>query len=197
MVLPSTNQWTDEEILRQICSEGREKALYLVFEKLAWRQAVIAFVVQHGGNEHDGEDAAQETLVNFDRNIRLGAFKGDSALKTYFMAIAKFHWYNKLRSRRPLEELKPQHRMAVSESVEDHAIAEEKKRYLDEALGRIGARCKEILRLAGLDYSMDEIAQKVGLSSAAMAKKEAYRCRLRFRDFLEANPGWKELLVNE
>lgn len=177
-----------------ICGYDREKALFHVFETLGWRSAVIAWIVQNGGNEQDGEDAAQETLVNFDRNIRQDVFKGNSTLKTYFMAIAKFYWYKKLRSRKPLEELLPQHYEASTDSVEDRSIGEEKKRYLDQALGKIGSRCKEILKLAGLDFSMEEIAKTVGLSSAAMAKKEAYRCRMRFREFLEANPQWKEIL---
>ena len=65
---------------------------------------------------------------------------------------------------------------------------------MEKALDNIGVRCKKILRLKQLDHSLDEIANEVGLSSASMAKKEAYRCRIRFRKFLDDNPDWKDLI---
>lgn len=41
---------------------------------------------------------------------------------------------------------------------------------------------------------MEEIAQQVGLSSADMAKKENYRCRLKLKAFFDNNPGWLNLV---
>ena len=154
---------------------------------------IVRYIEQHGGSTQDGEDVFQETLILFDRSIRKGNFKGKSSLKTYFFAIAKYYWW-KLRSRRrPTRELSPQDYDETVDSVEVYVLEEEKKQYLRQAMQQIGDRCKAILRLYQLDYSMQEIARDIGLSSDAMAKKETYRCRMRLRAYLENNPDWKTL----
>jgi len=93
-----------------------------------------------------------------------------------------------------LDELKPQHTQEEVASVEEAVIQEEKKKYLAQAIAKIGERCRRILKLYGLNYSMDEIAQELGLKNAEMAKKATYRCRNRLRDFLDSNPEWKTLI---
>ncbi|HQU59773.1 MAG TPA: RNA polymerase sigma factor, partial [Saprospiraceae bacterium] len=187
------HQWADEALISAITgtSESREKALQYVFHQTEWKEVVLRFVQQYGGNEQDGEDIFQETIILFDRNLRQAKFEGKSALKTYFMAIAKRRWWKQAGKRRPQEELTPQHYEAAEPSVECQVISEEQASYLAQAMEQAGSRCKEILKLYQLDYSMEEIARAVALSSAAMAKKEAYRCRQRLRQFLENNPHWK------
>jgi hypothetical protein len=41
---------------------------------------------------------------------------------------------------------------------------------------------------------MDDIAEKLGLSSLELAKKNAYECRKKFRDFVENKPEYKSIL---
>lgn len=188
--------WTDEEISKAIKAgdNSREKAIEHIFYKLDWRGIAIAFVVKHGGNEFDGDEVAQLAMIGIDKNIRQGKYEGKSSLKTYFLSIVKFQWYKLLRGRKPLDEFNPEQHDLTENSVEDSYISQEKKTYLAKALGNIGDRCKKILLLRQLEYSLEEIAQQSGLSSAAMAKKEIYRCRMRFRDFLNQHPEWKDLI---
>ncbi len=191
-------KWTDEAINKAVKSGGtpRENALKYIYFQMDWKGLVINHVIKNGGNEHDGEDIAQMTLISFDRNLRQDKFKGKSVLKTYFMSIAKFQWLKKIRDQRKTEELKPEQHEKFGDNLEDNYISKEKKMYLDKALENIGERCKKILRFWQLDYSLEEISQQADLklSSAAMAKKEAYRCRMRFRKFLEENSSWKSLI---
>ena len=192
----SSRPWTDEEILRGITgtAESRNRALNYIFHQSEWKALTANYVKQGQGNEQDGEDIFQETIILFDRNLRRGVFQGGSTLRTYFVAIAKRLWWKQLQKRRSWEELIPEHYDEAVPSVETIVISEEKKNFLAQAMGNIGERCKEILRLYQLDYSMEEIARAVSLSSADMAKKEAYRCRRRLRKFLDDNPGWKDLI---
>jgi hypothetical protein len=41
---------------------------------------------------------------------------------------------------------------------------------------------------------MEEIAQKMGLSSPELAKKNAYECRKKFKDFVVENPSYNSIL---
>lgn len=189
-------QWTDNEIIRGIRDEKtRDRTLYAIFHRLDWRGSAIAFVIQQGGSLEEGEEIAQDAFVFFDRNIRNDRFLEGSALKTYFLAIVKRQWWKRLE-RRPQADLPLDEKRhdAEADSVEVMYISAERKRAFTEVLAQIGERCKRIFELTMLESTMDEIARALQLSSAEMAKKEAYRCRIRLREFLEINPIWKNRL---
>ncbi|MFT5168595.1 MAG: RNA polymerase sigma factor (sigma-70 family) [Saprospiraceae bacterium] len=187
---------TDKEIIEGIKAEGisREKALYHIFFQQDWKGLVIRYVLQQGGDQHDGDDVAQTAFISLERNVRLDKFKEQSALKTYFLSIARLQWLKKLRDRKSTDELKPELYEKSGDNIEDNYISDEKKRYFDKILDKVGERCKKIMLLKQLDHSLEEIAEKAGLSSAGMAKKESYRCRVRFRKLLDDNPNWIDLI---
>lgn len=192
-----TKKWTDEMIIHALT--GKDEAqynlgLYHVMQNALWKKTVSGYVLQHGGNTEDVEDVFQEAVIAFERAVRKEIFKGESSLITFFVSIAKRKWWSIIKRRKPTEEIAPHHVEQEVESAEDYALKEEKKHFLAQALSRIGERCKKILQLYQLDYSMEEIAAATGISSADMAKKEAYRCRVRLRQFFDDNPGWKNLI---
>lgn len=188
--------WTDKQILSFICgSEAeREAALKHLLLDQNWQQFAIGYLSAKGATQSDAEDVFQEAIIIFDRNIRHGKFKGNSTLKTYFVSIVKRKWWQVLSKRHPREDLQTADFSDSAQDVESIFISREKKRLFGQALSKIGERCQLILKLYQLDYSMKEIADEAGISNAKMAKKEAYRCRMRFRRFLESNPAWLELL---
>ncbi len=192
----SSHLTTDEDIIKAITgtSESRERVLRYIFHQGDWKVSVVSFVMQNAGTEQDGEDVFQEALILFDQNIRLNRFEGKSGLKTYFLSIAKRRWWKLFNQRRLQPAIPASYEFETGADQEAELINEEQKHYLSQALGEIGSRCKQILQLYQLDYSMEDIARAVSLSSATMAKKEAYRCRLRLREFLENNPEWMELI---
>lgn len=188
--------WTEETIIKGIKTKGSlgDKALKHVFEELDWKNFVIQHVLENGGQMTDAKEVALDTLIAFNRNVRKDSFKGNSKLKTYFIGIAKKIWLKQIRDRKIFDEIKIEHYEKEVESIEYHLINEENKRYWDILLAKIGERCKTILKLQQLDYSLKEIAKEVSLSNDKMAKKEAYRCRMKMRKLLKDNPSWKDLI---
>ncbi len=187
-----TANTSDQDVVQQIrgTTEARDAALRLFFRDKALRTIVIQYALANGGSEHDGKDLFQDTVVLFDRNIRADKFNGQSSLRTYFVSIAKWHWLNLRRKKHNYHEELPPH--ATDWGTEDSPdilyMAEERKSILERALAAVGGRCTGLLNLYKLSYSMDEIAQNMGLSSADMAKKEVYRCRERLRNYLQSQP---------
>jgi len=189
------NQWTNQHIINGIKNEPtRSATLYTLFHKLDWRGAAISLLAQQGCSFEDAEEIANDALIYFDRNICKSQFEGRSLLKTYFLEIAKRQWWKRRASLRPSLEFDAAQYDTGEESVEVSYIAEERRQGFAESLAQIGERCKRIFELTMLNYSMEEIAKAMEFSSAEMAKKEAYRCRVRFRDFLEKHPVWKNRL---
>lgn len=184
--------WNDEQLIQAIngTSEERNDAMRYIFKNLEWRSMVVQYVQHKGGNEPDGEDVFQEAIILFDRNLRQGKFKGGSSLKTYFYGIVKWYWLGQIRKKRTLEELASLGEPGQDEGVEARVINTEKAEYLQKALDQIGKRCKTILNLYGRRYSMDEIAAELGLAHGKVAKKAAYRCRMKLSAFFDRHPEW-------
>ncbi len=186
----------DKTLIALICgtSAQRNEALHILFCDNSLRGIVINHVRQHGGNDEDGKDIFQDAMITFDENIRGGRFEAKSALRTYFVGIAKGQWFNKYRQRKNHNiELQPTHYDEAIPSVEAEIISEERKSLIEQALSQIGERCKSILDMYKLSYNYQEVAATFGFSSPEMAKKESYRCRIRFRDYVKNQPHLFEL----
>lgn len=189
-------EMTDEKIVQGIMgvSSNREQVLHYLYMQSGWKAIVLDFINKNKGNEFDGEDVFQEALIAFDRAIRTGKFRGESSLKTYFFNIAKFQWFKQLKKRHPQEELTFQEHPDKVDSPEVVIIAEEKRLFFDKMLALLGEACQKVMQLYQLNYSMEEMAQELGLKNAAMAKKKKYRCLERLNEFLDQNPDWKYLI---
>lgn len=187
---------TDEEIVASIQRGGaaRETALRELYLRPGLREAVYRHVLDHGGSRDDAQDMYQESLVLLDRNVREGRFEGRSALTTYFVAIAKWRWLTVRRQQGRFTTLNPAQYDDEVESVEQETLRTEHRELLQAALAELGGRCKELLTLYQLEYSMREIADQMAYENADVAKKEAFRCRQRLRELLEKQPQWSNLL---
>jgi RNA polymerase sigma factor (sigma-70 family) len=179
--------WTDDALLAAIKSGGveRDAALKRLYLRPGLREAVIRLVRDNQGSMQDAQDVFQETLILFDRNVREGRFEGRSLLGTYFVAIAKWHWLTLRRQQNRYTDLAPIHYEEAVESPEATTIRGEQRQMLQNALEQLGGRCKELLLLYQMEHPMEEIAQLMGYNNADVAKKEAYRCRIRLREVLE------------
>jgi RNA polymerase sigma factor (sigma-70 family) len=189
-----TDNWTDATLLEAITTGGqaREAALRHLYLRPGLREAVTRYVSANGGAVQEAQDVFQETLLLFDRNLREGRFEGKSALSTYFIGIAKWHWLSQRRKQGRYTDLGPEHLTGVSESPEVQTLRDEQRDLVRGALAQIGQRCKDLLLLYQQGYSMDEISRTMQYANPDVAKKEAYRCRMRFRELLET-AQWREI----
>jgi RNA polymerase sigma factor (sigma-70 family) len=184
--------YTDDQIIRSLLGseQQREQVFAYLYRASGWREWVVRYVAAEGGDEPAGEDVFQETLILFDRNIREGRFLKESAPKTYFIGIAKQYWFNRRRNIRPVP-LSPDYDQPVSENPERIVLQEERRNIIELIIEQLGEHCKNVLQRYKLSLSNEEIAQELGLSSPEMAKKYTYRCREKFKTFVN---GRKDLL---
>lgn len=194
----ANTSWSDEALVSGIRAGGtaREEALKRLYLMPGLRDTVTRYIMANGGSQQDAQDIFQEALIILDRNIREGRYEARSALTTYFVAIVKWRWVTVRRQQNRYTDLSPAHYDTLVESPEAETIRIEYRALFEEALAQIGERCRELLRLYQLDYSMEEIAQLMRYNSADVAKKEAYRCRMRFRELLQSNPAFAVLIEN-
>lgn len=191
-------QLSDLELIKAIKAGGakRQKAIQQIYTDKGLRNKVIHFVQQNSGNQQDGQDMFHEGIIVLDRNIRQEKFRGDSSISLYLYSTCRFLWMNQIRKKAKVDLKENNQEMdgLAPENPEADFISLEKKEALKKVLSQLGDRCQKVLELWRLSYSMEEIAQKLGFSSAAMARKNKYRCHQSLMKYLKEHPEWMEIL---
>lgn len=189
---------TDSELVEAIKTGGskRQRAIAVIYKDKSFSQQVIQFVQKNSGNLQDGQDIFHEGIIVLDRNIRNGKFQLESSLKAYLFSSCRFLWMNQIRKKRKIDLTED---VKIMDEVDDKNpetifTNDEKKNILQQVVGQLSERCQKILELWKLSYSMEEIAEKMGFSSAAMARKNKYRCHKSLMDFLTKHPELAALL---
>lgn len=191
-------QYTEEELTIAIRKGGqeREAAMRFIYQDPSYRSSIIQFVKSKGGILQDGEDMFEEALILLDRNIRQGTYPEKSTLKGYLYNTCFNLWRNQLRKRAKVdlkEEISTFDQQTEKNPL-THLISAERKDLLDKILENLGEKCKRILELWKLSYSMEEIAKEMNYSSPALARKYRYRCHQSLLQLLKKNPHLLQML---
>ena len=177
----------------------RKAALRHLFEHSALRHMTITHVQTHGGNRQDGEDVFQEAIILFDRKLRQGAFRGESNLETYFMGIVRWRWFNEQQRPGPsaIVQYADTPEPPPDGDPELEYLLTERREQLEKLLEQLSDKCRTILKMYQLEYTMDDIARALGFAGSAVAKKEAFLCRKRFHAILKKVPElWQDIIKN-
>lgn len=194
----SMKAFSDQELVEAIKrgGSGRQEAIRFIYNKNDLRRKVVHFVRNNQGNEADGNDMFHEGIIVLDRNIREDKFRAESSVEGYLYSICRFLWQNQRRkkARIDLKEDATQMDQVEDSTPEVELLSDEKKNILRRALEQLGERCKQILELWQLSYSMEEIATEMNFSSAQMARKNKYRCQQSLLKFFKEQPQWQQWL---
>ena len=175
---------------------NRDRALKQIYKDHKLKKSLLFWLKGTGGTEGEAEDLFQETLVIVDRNIREDKFHDKSSFSTYFISTFKFLRMNDLRKNNRFIELPDAQELTemVTNSTIVTLIDEERNQLLDQTLTMLGEKCKKILELWKLSYSMDEISQILGLPSESMARKLKFQCMQNLIKLVNENEDLKSNL---
>jgi len=190
---------TNEQVINDILAGGvlRMKAIQAIYQNLQLKNMVIAYVQKNQGRFEDGQDIFHDGIIILDQNIRNGKFRGDAPIEGYLYSICRFAWMNRLRKEGRTIHTDEPPLPADAEAVhtpEGILLDEERRAVLARLMETIGERCSRILELWKLSFSMEEIAEKLGYSSAGMARKAKHRCHVALLEQIKTNPQWASLL---
>ncbi len=188
--------YSDEQIVAQIKAGGmvREETLRYLFADSGWRTAALRLIRSLGGTQHEAEDAIQEAFIVFDNHIRTDRYQQIGGLKSYFLGICRGRWYSNRRSVRRLvysdDPVSKQH--PDYDEPEKWAIEKEQREHLRAVIDQMDERCRELLHLYKLNYSMEEIAQALKLGNENNARQRVFQCRQKLAKLIQDNPFFNE-----
>lgn len=161
--------------------------LYRKYRDEVLRQ-IKSYLRYRAGIEDDAHDAMQDAFLVMVEKIRNGGYKEGSLLH-FWIGITKGLLRNKLKrdSRLELVEDNKRFDQADHQSPEWLMMSEEQRVALHGALDRLGERCRQVLLMWAGGYSMEEIAEALGLSSEGMARKTKYHCKNQLMELLDGS----------
>lgn len=182
--------YTDDELIEMIrrAGNGRKEALHFAY--ISWRSSAKAILVAAGAPATDAEDAIQEAIVVLDNNIRNGKYHQAGSLKNYFIGICKGRLYSNRRSTRRIEWTSDNWKMDGIEARQPETLMleEEEKTIIRKMLDKMDEKCRQVLRLYKLSYSMKEIAEAAGLGNDNNARQRVHKCRKKMKELMAENP---------
>jgi RNA polymerase sigma factor (sigma-70 family) len=107
-------------------------------------QETINLIKFMGGNEEDGADVFQESIIIMIQKIREGSFRGESSIKTFLSSIVKNLWLMEMRTRerrKKREERYYEGETWIENAPEAIPTVVSLKKVFDE----LGLVCKKIL----------------------------------------------------
>ena len=188
--------YKDRDIVAAIVKGGQaeEQAIACLFRKND--RSLKIYIRKMNGTEADAEEIIQEGMLILLGNIKKGAYKSEASVHSYYVGICKrlwLKWYRKNKKMilhatdtfpEAIEEEQPEHMM----------IKEELKILIEQLFDRLKPKCKEVLSLWKLKYSMKEIAEQTGYANDQVAMNKKNHCMNELRALLEAYPQLREQL---
>lgn len=191
------NQFKDDQDILEALRSQTPAAVNAALKHLLQSEKLRGFVRQQilglGGAEADVREFLHQAILAFYNQVEDNKYNPAlSSISTYIVKIAAQKFYTQRRSEGRRTAMYDRSVDAgVTETVTDPEAEmnqQHRKTVLDQVLSNIGDKCKQLLQLYGFQYSMAEIAEKIGYKSADVAKMAVQDCRKKLQQLLIQRP---------
>ncbi|MBQ4821400.1 sigma-70 family RNA polymerase sigma factor [Aquimarina sp. MMG016] len=160
-------------------------------------QYIRSYVIKNSGNEEDVEDVFQDALVVLYQKFKYESVNMSASLRTYFYAICKNIWRNRLRknSKILLDEEVIEASEPIDNEIIDSINNKEREHLYRKYFLMLDSACKEILNLVFEGNSMKKISTITGYSEGYTRKKK-FNCKRSLIEMIEKDSLYQELVIN-
>ncbi len=182
-------QMRDKEILERI-RKSDETALQYLYKN--YYRTILRLVVKNNGTESEAKDIFQDALISLWEKVRKPDFTLTSKLSTYLYSVCHNLWLKELKKKTRFADREvPENILTDNQSLE----REEKIKIMQSCIEKLGELCRKILQYYYFDeLSMQDIAEKLGLSNADSAKSKKYKCKKELDEIIKKHFSTKDLL---
>ncbi|HMX41626.1 MAG TPA: sigma-70 family RNA polymerase sigma factor, partial [Saprospiraceae bacterium] len=116
-------------------------------------------------------------------------------LQAFFHGIVRWQWLAHRRKERATDDLE-----SLLDSPDDNptpdkiAISDERRVMLSGLIAQIGERCRQLLGLYQLHYSMREIGEQMGFVNEQVAANEVHDCRQKLKKMIQRDSEITDVL---
>ena len=191
-------RYSDETLIKGL-KEQRYSCIRQIYKD--YLPLAKSFVQKNSGNNEDAEDVFQDGLVILYQKISIENITLNCSLKTYFYAICKNIWLQRLeRKWRLLFEENIAEEPSESYILFKNEIKEselEKQRLFQKHFLTLPSKCQKVLELFLHDTPLKEIAAMLGFKNEEYAKSRKYMCKNMLRKKIMNDPKCKPYLNHD
>lgn len=159
-------------------------------------EGVVIFIRSNGGDEQDGYDIFQESILALVQAVKNGKFRGESSIKTFIYAIAKNKWLSEIRSRQrrnKREDLYGNQEGAASNDVHYNIYDREMNMAIEHIFKNIGDTCQKILRMFYYENSnIRDMMKAFDYENEQVLRNKKSLCLKKVKALLEADSKLSE-----
>jgi RNA polymerase sigma factor (sigma-70 family) len=183
--------YSDAELIAAIrMGDQLNSAIFFIYQQ--YSDTISSFIIANSGTAQDAEDIFQETVVIFIDLVKKDKFRGDAAVKTFLVAIARNIWLNELKKRertgireKRFENSRETNEMDVSQYIADREV----KQQFHEVLNKLGEPCKKILTLFYYEnLSMKDMLNHLPYENEQVVRNKKYKCLQQLTGLFKQNP---------
>jgi len=197
--MKNQGQYLDEEIIKAVKAGGssREKVTAYLYRQHI--DEIITFIKARKGSEEEAKDVFQDALIQLLIAIEKDQFKGQSTLSTYLFAMSKNLWYRRFRrlgvEKNYLNTLTDAERRVVEVTPETRMLSKNQEQIIEELLDNLAEKCKEVLTLWSMKYSMKEIAKRLGYKNEQVVRNRKNLCMKALKQLVNEHPNLKQIIA--
>lgn len=172
--------------------ESNSQVINAIYKK--FHQAIVHLVETHKGTKADAHDVFQEGLLIVFQKSQEVDFQLTSSFLTFFYAICRNVWYNKLKKRSIKEvTLAPELLSIVKEEPDPYYEYSEQYFLYRKMFLQLGKDCQQLLDLFLQKTKMTDIMQSMGYGSISYTKKRKFMCKEKLVKLIKNDPEYQEL----
>ncbi|MCK9422995.1 MAG: sigma-70 family RNA polymerase sigma factor [Bacteroidales bacterium] len=184
------NRYSDEAIILGL---QQKKNCYINYMYTEFLPMVRSIVERNSGTRQDVEDVFQDTLFVLYKRSRNEPLNLSCSLKTYFYAISKNIWLQRLERKYRLLYMADYevHEERDRYGQEDFEILEyqlERRRLYQQHFFNLSDGCQQLLRLFYLKISLKRIAIIMHYKNISYVKTRKYLCKNMLRKKILNDP---------
>ncbi|GAA4115797.1 hypothetical protein GCM10022393_16150 [Aquimarina addita] len=153
------------------------------------------YIIQNSGDETDAEDVFQDAIIMMYQKLKTGTLEVHSSLRTYFYAICKNIWRNRLRRNKKFVGSSD---MVNAEEIDVSLLEEieqkEREQLYQRYFLKLSHTCRELLTMVFEGKTMREISDMTEYSSG-YARKKKFDCKKSLMDMIEKDSAYHELTM--
>jgi len=174
--------------------QGNSKVIRTIYQH--YGKAIVHLVETNGGSREDARDVLQEGVMLICQKAKDPNFEIKNKFLTYFYAVCRNIWLNKLRNKR-LKEVTFDHQMLSMVEVEDipNTEIEQNQQYhlYRKKFLSLGKDCQKVLSLFLKKVSMEDIMKEMGYSSINYTKKRKFMCKKKLTQLIREDPNYRKI----
>ncbi|GIZ09352.1 hypothetical protein FUMI01_20790 [Flavobacterium sp. UMI-01] len=157
---------------------------------------VIHYIRNNSGNEDQAQDVVQEVLVVLFDQAKANKLVLTCPFDAYFFLLCKRKWLNELKKTANRGVTIADGFASINESADEMVAQtesfEEKQQLFDAMFQKLGEKCQEVLKWSFTLKSMEEVAEKLGVTYGYVRKKKSL-CTGQLTQWIQESSQYQKL----